>query len=284
MVCKKCGADLKPGVKYCLNCGSYLEDMNDSDLDELENIDEDLNGSSDGIAGMDEKDLDNNIKSDEEYKADDVNKDDEKKGLFSKLNLSLKDLLIYGGLLLVLLISIIVIVVQLNNRKKVEKPIVSNTVDKNVKISNYTITISKSLNYSKEGNVIYITDNKNFSFSYRTQEDDYKKYKDNLNILSEDLKSRNYEVLNTDVKNSGTDEFLIYEYKSVNDVKHLYLTGIKDKYVCMGVIDELDGGDWTKSLSVISEINKSIKFEEKDDEKTDNTANNSLSDIKSILK
>ena len=26
MVCKNCGADLKPGIKYCLNCGYYIDE------------------------------------------------------------------------------------------------------------------------------------------------------------------------------------------------------------------------------------------------------------------
>ena len=30
MVCKNCGADLKPGIKYCLECGNYIDDDDDN--------------------------------------------------------------------------------------------------------------------------------------------------------------------------------------------------------------------------------------------------------------
>ena len=26
MVCKNCGADLKPGIKYCVECGNYIDE------------------------------------------------------------------------------------------------------------------------------------------------------------------------------------------------------------------------------------------------------------------
>ena len=58
MVCKNCGADLKPGVKYCLNCGNYIDeadmveendnttetsDENDSSyIEEIPKIEEDI--------------------------------------------------------------------------------------------------------------------------------------------------------------------------------------------------------------------------------------------------
>ena len=32
MVCKNCGADLKPGIKYCLECGNYIDDDDSFDV------------------------------------------------------------------------------------------------------------------------------------------------------------------------------------------------------------------------------------------------------------
>ena len=50
MVCKNCGADLKPGVKYCLNCGNYIEDDEETDEEKDEEKDDLENDSEDDLS------------------------------------------------------------------------------------------------------------------------------------------------------------------------------------------------------------------------------------------
>ena len=48
MVCKNCGADLKPGIKYCLNCGYYLDEDDDKteQNDSLSDISDDVSSDN----------------------------------------------------------------------------------------------------------------------------------------------------------------------------------------------------------------------------------------------
>ena len=53
MFCKNCGADLKPGIKYCLNCGNYLEEE-----------DEEIEEKEDFVESVDEEEKDDTDKTD----------------------------------------------------------------------------------------------------------------------------------------------------------------------------------------------------------------------------
>lgn len=287
MVCKNCGADLKPGIKYCLNCGNYIDDDDDDEKELAEEMEE---------VAVDNDDKEEDNKEDYELSYDDLSSvsDDESSDeeeekpqkQRKKLNMSLTDMLIYGGLILVIVISLIIILVSLATQKKhVEQPTPEvKVVDNKVSIDNYTITFSGKLNYNQEKNIIYITDKENYTFSYRNKVDDYKKYATDLTILSKDLKNNGCSVISTETKKEGNTEFIIYKYKMTNETKYLYVTPLKEKYVTMGVIDEIDGGQWENALAVIAGINSNIKFNNSDSEEIDNVINNAVSDISNILK
>lgn len=288
MVCKNCGADLKPGIKYCLNCGTYIDDDDDEKelAEEMEEV----------AVEVDDSEEKNETKDDYELSYEDLggNQDDNNyeeveekpKKQRKKVDLSLTDMLIYGGLLLVIIVSLIIIFVTLTkqNNKDVEQPTEVKVVDHKVSIDNYTITFSGKLNYNQEKKIIYITDKENYTFSYRNKVDDYKKYATDLTILSKDLKNNGCNVISTETKKEGSTEFIIYKYKMSNETKYLYITPLKDKYVTMGVIDMIDGGQWENALTVISGINSNIKFNNSDTEDIDDVINNSVSDISKILK
>lgn len=288
MVCKNCGADLKPGIKYCLNCGTYIDDDDDEKelAEEMEEVAVEVDDSEEKNETKDEYELSYEDLGDNQDDNNYEEVEEKPKKQRKKVNLSLTDMLIYGGLLLVIIVSLIIIFVTLTkqNNKDVEQPTEVKVVDHKVSIDNYTITFSGKLNYNQEKKIIYITDKENYTFSYRNKVDDYKKYATDLTILSKDLKNNGCNVISTETKKEGSTEFIIYKYKMSNETKYLYITPLKDKYVTMGVIDMIDGGQWENALTVISGINSNIKFNNSDTEDIDDVINNSVSDISKILK
>lgn len=279
MVCKNCGADLKPGMKYCLNCGNYLDDDDDNLVEEkeedivLDNELDDLPMSYSDNSDNTYVDLD---KSD--YK--DFNSDDNKFKVEvstskKKKSLKLSDFIIYGALFLIVIVSVSVLVVSLVKGNKPTNTVIPSTPVKDsvVKCDNYTITFSGELIYNKEGSVIFISDGTNYSLSYKNTVDNFDKYLD-MSLLRESLKSSGYNVLYEEKVDVDNNTFLLYKFKDNNIVKYLYLTKLNDSYVTMGVVEPISGGDWKKSLNLINSINKSIKFDDK---------NSSTSDTDSVL-
>lgn len=284
MVCKNCGADLKPGIKYCLNCGNYIdEDDNEDEVSETEDS-LSLSDLQNNISDDDKK-----LEFDDNYSFDQPEDKTKKKKRKTKLNV--KDMLIYGVLILIILVSLIVMLVSIvgGSKKKVVTQPTSTVVEDNVvKMKDYTIKFSGKLNYSQDGEVIYISDDENYTFSYRNSLDDYEKYSKDLSILENSLKKSGYSVLNSEKREIDENEFIIYKFKFDNTTKYLYVTKVDKKYITMGTIEEMNNGDWREALTSINKINKNIKFskdsESSSDEEIDNVLNNSTTDLNKIIR
>lgn len=284
MVCKNCGADLKPGIKYCLNCGNYIdEDDNEDDVSETEDslsLSDLQNNNSDD---------DKKLEFDDNYSFDQP--DDKTKKNKRKTKLNVKDMLIYGVLILIILVSLIVMLVSIvggSKKKAVTQPTSTVVEDNVVKMKDYTIKFSGKLNYSQDGEVIYISDDENYTFSYRNSLDDYEKYSKDLSILENSLKKSGYSVLNSEKREIDENEFIIYKFKFDNTTKYLYVTKVDKKYITMGTIEEMNNGDWREALTSINKINKNIKFSKdsgsSSDEEIDNVLNNSTTDLNKIIR
>ena len=277
MVCKNCGADLKPGIKYCLNCGNYIdEDDNEDDVSETED-------------SLSLSDLQNNNSDDDNYSFDQP--EDKTKKKKRKIKLNVKDMIIYGVLILIILVSLIVMLVSIvggSKKKAVTQPTSTVVEDNVVKMKDYTIKFSGKLNYSQDGEVIYISDDENYTFSYRNSLDDYEKYSKDLSILENSLKKSGYSVLNSEKREIYENEFIIYKFKFDSTTKYLYVTKVDKKYITMGTIEEMNNGDWREALTSINKINKNIKFSKdsgsSSDEEIDNVLNNSTTDLNKIIR
>ena len=240
MVCKNCGADLKPGIKYCLECGSYI----DEDEDDFEDESSDF-GPAVG-----------------------ANLPRRKR---KKLNLTTTDYLIYAGLLIVMIGSIIVIIVALvknNNTTPTPEPLPTETTstapkeDQTVSIDNYTVTVPGSLISTVQDSFLYVSDEKTYKFSFQNKEDDFDQYLNDKTILKTQLENGKYQVTSVSEKTVNNRLFLIYELKVDGNIKVLYLTKINSKYTTFGTIDLLsDGGNWEEALPVIDTICNSVSFQ-----------------------
>ena len=232
MVCKNCGADLKPGIKYCLECGNYIDE-------------DEYNGSSSGNSTMSGA---------QPYQLKSVSRKKKK----SK-KLSTMDILIYSGLSLIIIISVIVIIITLiqGNKEEVitEPPVVLQ--DTTVSVDNYEITIPAGLNYDIQGSTIFVSDDQNYTFSYKNTNDNYDLYANDLSVLTNDLSANNYEVVTVGKKQVDGREFIICEIRVNGRIKYLYLTKLL-RYTTMGVIDGFEGGDWSLALNAICELNNSV--------------------------
>lgn len=282
MVCKNCGADLKPGIKYCLNCGYYIDEEDDDDDD-----------SKEESLSLDDIDLSTNTDGEESK----LVFDDYDKGLSKtvskkskKKKMTMTDMLIYGVLILIIVISFTVMIVSIvnSNKKTTVNPqsTVTNVEDNVIKTKNYTIKFSGKLNYSQDGEVVYISDDNNYTFSYRNSLDDYERYSKDLTILENSLKKSGYNVINCEKREVNETEFIIYKFKFDSNVKYLYVTKVDMKYVTMGTIEEIDNGDWREALTVINKINGTIKITDSSDSDTEinNVLNNSTTDISYLIK
>lgn len=242
MRCRNCGADLKPGINYCLECGSFLDEEDTHNND---------SGPGEIITNNDPIDFgtQNNVI--------------KKRKRRRKMKTS--DMLIYLGLALVFIVSIIVIIVAVVNGKEEEVVVPPTTTteekDKIVSVDNYKVNIDGSLSYEVQGSILYISDNDNYTFTYRNTDDDYDKYSKDMTLLSDDLKESNYQLLDTDKITVNSHEFLIYQIIANSKTKYLYLTKVNKNYLSMGIIESLDSGNWKLGLDVIADLNDSIEFE-----------------------
>ena len=284
MVCKNCGADLKPGIKYCLNCGYYIDEEEEEDDDD---------DSKEESLSLDDIDLSTNTDGEESKLVfDDYDKGSSKtvSKKSKKKKMTMTDMLIYGVLILIIVISFTVMIVSIvnSNKKTTVNPqsTVTNVEDNVIKTKNYTIKFSGKLNYSQDGEVVYISDDKNYTFSYRNSLDDYERYSKDLTILENSLKKSGYNVINCEKREVNETEFIIYKFKFDSNVKYLYVTKVDMKYVTMGTIEEIDNGDWREALTVINKINGTIKITDSSDSDTEinNVLNNSTTDISYLIK
>ena len=242
MVCRNCGADLKPGIKYCLECGSYLDDDDDDDEEQ---------GSSGDIAT--------------DYKPVRVGSS-AKRRKKRRLNLTLSDYLIYAGLFIVMIGSIIVIIVALSRSGSQEvqptpEPTEVIEAEKVVNIDNYTVTIPSGLNSTVQGSMLYVSDNENYTFSYQNTAENFDAYVEDPAALEGQLAANKYEVVSSEEKEVNSRKFLIYEIKVNGVLKVLYLTKANSKYTTMGIIEIMSEENWTEALKVIDKIDNGITFD-----------------------
>lgn len=284
MVCKKCGADLKPGVKYCLNCGNYLDEDEEDENDKKKSKSKDNDNEESSSDATDIK-----FDFEEDSLSDDLSFEDTPKKK-KKFNLSTTDIAIYGVLSLIILVSLIVMVVSIiNGSKKTNvnpNPTTTNVSDTVVEMSDYSIKFSGKLSYNQKGEVIYISDDKSFTFSYRNSLDDYERYANNLTILESSLKKSGYTVQNSEKREVGSNEYIIYKFKDEDAIKYLYVTKVNNKYITMGTIETIDNGDWKEALTVINGINKNIVFDDEEVSEDDisKVIENSTSDLSKIIR
>ena len=239
MVCKNCGADLKPGSKYCLECGNYIEDN-----DFLDEEDSSYDYPSAPVAST-------SIKRKRK-----------------KLNLTTTDYLIYGGLFLVMIICIIVIIVTLI--KDSSEPVVTPTptvsapverADKKLNIDDYSVVVPGELDSTVQGSFLYATDNENYKFSFQIKEEEFDAYYDNQATLKEQLIKNKYDVLSVFEKKANGRLFLLYELQADGAKKVLYLTKINSKYTTFGTIELFESGDWQQALPMIDTICNTVSFQ-----------------------
>ena len=243
MVCKNCGADLKPGIKYCLECGSYIDEEEDIDVEE-EN--EELSTDFKPVEFRDE-----------------LPKPKKKR---RRLNLTTTDYLIYAGLLIVLIGSIIVIIVAVvknnNANKQLQDP--STMVSQQAKtftIDNYTVKVPAGVNPTVDGSTLSVSDNRNYSFSYTLQQQSFNNYVNDHSIIENELKAANHQINSFSEKDVNNKKFLIYDITVNGEREYFYLTKVNDKYTAVGVITILTNGNWELALSKIDEINSTVTFQ-----------------------
>lgn len=251
MVCKNCGADLKPGIKYCLNCGYYIDE---------EDFEKENTGEEETVVDTGETTDDLSIPSDDDYKMDDF---DSSKSM-KKMNMSIKDMVIYGVLILIFVASILVMIfAPKKTTTTTTGPTPSPSIvyeDNVVDIEDYTVTFRGQLRYTVEGKNLYVTDGENFTFSYNVTKADYNKYAGDLSILTKDLEKRGYEVLGTEKKEVDSTEVIVYNLKVDDETKYLYLAKVDSNHICMGTVETLEGGNWSSALDDVVKINRSLKF------------------------
>ena len=243
MVCKNCGADLKPGIKYCLECGGYLDDNDDEDEEYVDEENGELST---------------------EYKPITLREGSSRRKK-RRLNLTLTDYLIYAGLLIVMIGSIIVIIVAVvrnNNQPKNPTPVDYAAVDKILTIDNYTLTVPGKYNSTVQDTTLYVSDNVNYTFSYQNTVDDFDAYVNDRTLLEAELTNSKYEILSTSDKTINSRLFLIYEIKVNGTKKILYLTKGSSKYTTMGIIEIMANGNWEEALPVIDTLNSTLEFKD----------------------
>ncbi len=240
MVCKNCGADLKPGIKYCLECGCYLDD---DDNDELDETGGDVTTSYQPV----------------------TLRESSAARKRRRLNLTLTDYLIYAGLLIIMIGSIIVIIVAVvRNNSQPKQPVDPNAgviADKILTIDNYKATVPGKYNSTVQGSTLYVSDNVNYTFSYQNSLESFDSYVNDRTKLENDLAASKYEILTTSEKTINSRLFLIYEIKVNGTKKVLYLTKGNDYYTTMGIIEIMTNGNWEEALPVIDIINNSLEFD-----------------------
>lgn len=246
MVCRNCGADLKPGIKYCLECGNYIDE------DEYSVSDYEMGTMSGGGRDYQLTDEDVSARS-VELSRPRVAAKKRKKSFIKPV-----DLLIYAGLSLIIIVSIIVIIATLigGGDEKVPEPTVP-VGDVVINLNSYEITLPRALNYDIQGSILFVSDGVNYTFSYKNTSDDYNSYANDTNKLQNELRQNNYEVVNIEKKVVNEREFVLCQIKVNGRTKYLYLTPL-DNATTMGVIEVYENASWENALGVIADINNKI--------------------------
>lgn len=264
MQCPNCGTDLKPGTKFCFNCGYYLEEESDDNhFDTSEKSQDDTDEILNESDNKEPKFSTNNI----DFGTDDFNnKNKDKKKFDVKANLTY---IILGGVLFFSLILLLYGVISKNNNKNVTPDTPIQKTEKVVSIDNYKVTVPAGLDYQIQNKCIFISDDEKYSFSFTLKDGNYDNYSNNLEAYADELKKLGYEVGNYEKKRINASELLIYTLSGDSDVKYLYLTKYDSKLVAMGVINVHNSSKIDDVYKVVIKIVSSVKFSEDSDEKKD---------------
>ena len=178
MQCPNCGCDLKPGAKFCFNCGFYLDDGEEEKKEDT---------ASDKLDDIPDDSID--------FSEDDSSFDTPKK---KKKSFNFKDNIVYVVLGIVLVISLILLVygiVSKNNQSNVPvTPPASTKPEMKITVEDYKLTVPAGLDYQIEGKSVFISDDEKYNFSFRINKGDYDNYSKNMDTLSEELKKSNYNI------------------------------------------------------------------------------------------
>ena len=262
MVCKNCGADLKPGIKYCLNCGYYIDeddlvelDGGETDLTPVESVSEEVSIPED---------------SNDSFKLEDVSESSTKKKK-RKLNMTTKDIIIY---------VVLIFAPKTKKTQVITTPSPTILEDNVVKVSDYEVTFSGDLRYTVEGKNLFITDGKNYTFSYNITKADFNKYSSDLSLLSSDLEKKGYKVLGSEKRTVDMSDIIIYNLKVEDDTKYFYMIKVDSMRIAMGTIENVENGNWSLALDEIVKLGKTIKF---DSSSSDDDIDNFIENVSSCL-
>lgn len=268
MQCPNCGCDLKPGARFCFNCGYYLDDgdeekKEDTTSDKLDDIPDDY----------------------VDFSEDDSSFDTPKK----KKSFNIKDNIIYIVLGIVLVISLILLVygiVSKNSQSNVPvTPPASTKPEMKITVDDYKLTVPAGFDYQIEGKSVFISDDEKYNFSFRINKGDYDNYSKNMDTLSEELKKSNYNIKSAEKKTIGEDELLVYTISLDSDVKYLYLTKYNSEKISMGVISIHNKTNIDEICKVILKVTKSVKYDNDSEDKSSDTSNSdtALKETSSIV-
>ena len=252
MQCPNCGCDLKPGAKFCFNCGFYLDNGEDEKKGKLSDI------PDDSI----------------DFSEDDSSFNTPKK---QKKTFDFKDNIVYIVLGIVLIISLILLVygiVSKNSQSKVPvTPPASMQPEMKITVEDYKLIVPAGLDYQIEGKSVFISDDEKYNFSFRINKGDYDNYSKNMDTLSEELKKSNYNIKSAEKKTIGEDELLVYTISLDSDIKYLYLTKYNSEKISMGVISIHNKTNIDEICKVILKVTKSVKYDNESEDKSSETVN-----------
>lgn len=268
MQCPNCGCDLKPGARFCFNCGYYLDDGDEEKKEDT---------TSDKLDDIPDDSVD--------FSEDDSSFDTPKK----KKSFNIKDNIIYIVLGIVLVISLILLVygiVSKNSQSNVPvTPPASTKPEMKITVDDYKLTVPAGFDYQIEGKSVFISDDEKYNFSFRINKGDYDNYSKNMDTLSEELKKSNYNIKSAEKKTIGEDELLVYTISLDSDVKYLYLTKYNSEKISMGVISIHNKTNIDEICKVILKVTKSVKYDNDSEDKSSDTSNSdtALKETSSIV-
>ena len=261
MVCKNCGADLKPGIKYCLNCGYYIDDSESVEDDYVEDSN---NSNTDDVMDYNDADSYDSASSmnyeQDSYDYEEPSAPSRKK---KRKSLGVTDIIIYTVLVLIIIVSVVVIIInpgaipsRIVQQEENEEVIEPSTVE----MSNYTVTFPGELYYGVENEILKISDKENYFFSYTLLKSAYSKYMTDSTLFAKDIEKMKYVFSSSEKRTVNSREFVIYSIQNPEGTNMFYyFTKADDSHIVGGFIYNI-GGEWSLCLEVISDLCDSIDY------------------------
>ena len=284
MVCKNCGADLKPGIKYCLNCGYYIDEAG-AEKGRNSNLDSDDSANYDDFSTPSALDYDSESDGSYEYSEEFDTRKKHK-------SMTVTDIVIYVILALIIVVSIVVIIINPGKKTTVVNKQVGNetVVEPSViEMDGYTVTLPGNLYYGVSEDKLYVSDKENYFFFMFVQNWEYEKYSEDTELFTKVLEKQELKVLSTEKRTVNGVEVIIYNVQGPDQTMYVYLTKVNDSNMAIGTITSVENGDWGKALDVIVDLCASLDFNgsiftDNTDEGEDNTVDTSVDGIGKILK